>query len=80
MNPVYMVYWCEPGDAAPVPHAQGFPADAMSDALRFAEALRARQHRGEAVSFVTLCSEHPNAVGRAGVADPPADYAWKRRA
>jgi len=31
------------------------------------------------VSFVTLCSENPNSVGRPGVADPPPDYAWKKR-
>ena len=76
---MYMVYWSEALGTGLTPHAQSFPSDAMREALRFTEALRQRQHAGEAVSFVTLCSENPDSVGRAGAANPPPDYEWKKR-
>jgi hypothetical protein len=76
---MYMVYWSEAGGTGLSPHAQSFPSDAMREALRFTEALRQRQHAGEPVSFVTLCSENPDSVGRAGAADPPPDYEWRKR-
>jgi hypothetical protein len=79
VNAVLMVYWSESIDDAVVPHSASFGAGAMSEALSFAETLRRRQSQGESVCFVTLCSENPNSVGRPGVADPPADYAWKKR-
>ncbi|WP_410799641.1 hypothetical protein [Paraburkholderia sp. SIMBA_053] len=76
---MYMVYWSEAIDDAIVPRAASFAAGAMAEALSLAETLRRRQSCGEPVCFVTLCSENPNSVGRPGVADPPADYAWKKR-
>jgi len=79
VNPVYMVYWSEAIDDAIVPRAASFAAGAMAEALSFTETLRRRQSCGEPVCFVTLCSENPNSVGRPGVADPPTDYAWKKR-
>ena len=51
----------------------------LTQALAFAEALRKRQAIGEDLGFVSLCSENPNSVGKAGAAEPPADYAWKKR-
>jgi hypothetical protein len=72
---MYMVYWSESG----VPRGETFGSDALSEALAFAEAQRARQHAGEAVAFVTLVAENPNQVGRSGVADPEAGYAWVKR-
>lgn len=76
---MYLVYWSETVGDTRAPHSRAFTAEELADALRFAEALRQRQHAGEAVGFVTLCSENPNAVGRAGVSEPPEDYAWKKR-
>lgn len=76
---MYMVYWSEAHETGLTPHAQSFASGAMRDALRLTETLRQRQLAGEPVSFVTLCSENPNAVGRAGVADPPPDYEWRKR-
>jgi hypothetical protein len=76
---MYLVYWSEMAGSKRTPHAREFSADELASALRFAETLRQRQHEGEAVGFVTLCSENPNSVGRAGVADAPEDYAWKKR-
>lgn len=77
-----VVFWLEADAAAgmPQPRHQAFPADALGEALRFAEQLRARRASGEAISHVTIQSELPQAVGPAGVADPPKDYAhYKRR-
>jgi hypothetical protein len=76
---MYLVYWSESADGVRTPHAQEFHADELSQALRFTETLRQRQHDGEAVGFVTLCSENPNSVGRAGAMEPAADYAWTKR-
>lgn len=75
-----VVFWME----YPAPEGQArsraFAANALAEALRFAEDLRARRKAGEQISHVAIQSELPEAVGRAGVADPPKDYAhYKRR-
>lgn len=75
-----VVYWMEQAGGQGVPHAQSFAADALAQALRFSEDLRARRRAGEAISHVAIQSELPQAVGHAGVADAPKDYAhYKRR-
>lgn len=76
---MFMVYWSEAGSSEPRPHAQAFASDQMVAAMQFAEALRARQRAGEALRFITLCSENPDSVGQAGVAETGADYQWKKR-
>ncbi|RZT42294.1 hypothetical protein [Cupriavidus agavae] len=76
---MYMIYWTEATTEGMAPHAQSFPGDGLRDALQFAESLRRRQFAGEPVSFVTLCSENPNSVGKSGAADPLPDYEWKKR-
>ncbi|WP_277189107.1 hypothetical protein [Caballeronia sp. BR00000012568055] len=73
---MFVVYWLEAQRNA---RFERFEADALAQALSFAEALRKRQADGEDIGFITLCSENPQSVGRAGVADPPADYDWKKR-
>lgn len=77
---MFVVYWLD-GDAGAQSEARHrqFDATALGEALRFAEALRKRQAEGDAISFVTLCSENPQSVGKPGVADPPAGYDWKKR-
>ncbi|KND61860.1 hypothetical protein BVER_05918c [Candidatus Burkholderia verschuerenii] len=77
---MFVVYWLAPcnGDASEA-HFQRFDADALADALQFAESLRKRQALGEDIGFVTLCSENPQSVGKPGAADPAADYDWKKR-
>ena len=65
---MYMVYWTEYDDATPVTQAQAFASSQMGAALHFMEQLRIRQRAGEAIRFVTLCSENPHAVGHAGAA------------
>jgi hypothetical protein len=77
-----VVFWMEYPQGEPQPQAQArsFPADALAQALRCAEELRARRKAGEAISHVAIQSELPQAVGAAGVADAPKDYAhYKRR-
>jgi hypothetical protein len=77
---MFVVYWLAEGSGAETQaRFERFGADALAQALAFAEALRKRQADGEDIGFVTLCSENPQSVGRAGVADPPADYDWKKR-
>ena len=76
-----VVYWLEldPQGAAQARHVD-FPSDQLGEALRYAEALRARRRAGESLSHVAIQSELPEAVGQAGVADPSKDYAhYKRR-
>jgi hypothetical protein len=77
---MFIVYWlsaCNGPDAQA--QFQRFGADALSEALQFAERMRKRQAAGDDVGFVTLCSENPQSVGPSGAADPPADYDWKKR-
>ncbi|HCY61696.1 MAG TPA: hypothetical protein DHV59_02390 [Oxalobacteraceae bacterium] len=76
---MYMVYWTEYDNAAALTRAHPFESSQMGAALHFMEQLRIRQRAGEAIRFVTMCSENPNVVGHAGVADPSADYNWKKR-
>lgn len=78
---MFVVYWLEQETHATPAAArfERFADDEMTQALAFTESLRKRQAAGDNVSFVTLCSENPASVGKAGAADPPADYAWKKR-
>lgn len=74
------MFWLEAGDAGPQARHAAFAPDALADALRFAESLRARRRAGEAISHVAIQSELPDAVGPAGVSDPDKGYAhYKRR-
>lgn len=76
---MYMVYWTESDADQPAPHGQAFAAGDMVAAMHFMEALRTRQRAGEPVSMIAMASENPNSVGPSGVADPAADYGWKKR-
>ena len=75
---MYVVYWLE-GRKVDACQARMFETSGMRDALKFMEHLRSRQRAGEAVSFVTMCSEHPHSVGHAGVSETGSDYNWKKR-
>lgn len=75
---MYMVYWSVEADGLAA-HAKAFASGDMGAAMHFMEQLRIRQRAGEAIRFVTMCSENPHVVGHAGVADPAADYNWKKR-
>jgi hypothetical protein len=76
---MYMVYWTELDDGTATPHCREFDSHDMSAAMRFMEALRARQRNDEGVCFITMSSENPHSVGHPGVADPHPDYNWKKR-
>lgn len=76
---MYMIYWTVMETDTRTHHAREFAEDDLRSALQFMESLRAQQRAGESVGFITMCSENPNAVGPAGVADPAPDYQWKKR-
>ncbi|MBP0590048.1 hypothetical protein J8I87_09995 [Paraburkholderia sp. LEh10] len=77
---MFVVYWLEAGgSSAQSARFARFGDNQMTQALAFTEALRKKQAAGEDVSFVTLCSENPHSVGKAGASDPPAGYVWKKR-
>jgi hypothetical protein len=82
---MYMVYWTtieEEGEdegGAGAPHAEAFDTSDMVAAMKFMEELRARQRAGEALRFITMCSEHPDVVGHPGVDVTGPDYNWKKR-
>lgn len=77
---MFVVYWLEKDEEGAQAQFQDFGADQMGGALKLMEELRRAQHSGErAIAFVTMCSENPNAVGRAGAADPDPDYNWTKR-
>lgn len=76
---MYMVYWTVMDEERALPHSESFGTDEMVCAMRFMEALRARQRAGEGVRFITMCSEHPDVVGHPGVDVTGSDYNWKKR-
>lgn len=77
---MFVVYWLESDGTQPSPGFQTFGKDDMADALKFMEGLREQQRSGARnIAFITMCSENPNAVGKAGAADPDPDYSWTKR-
>jgi hypothetical protein len=75
-----VVFWLEHRSAQGQPHAKVFGANELTQALRFAQELRARRVSGENISHVTIQSELAGNVGPAGVGDPEPGYAhYKRR-
>jgi hypothetical protein len=77
---MFVVYWLESNGTEPSPGFQTFCKDDMSAALKFMESLREQQRSGARdIAFITMCSENPHAVGKAGAADPDPDYSWTKR-
>ena len=76
---MYMVYWTVVGGNANEAHARPFHTSEMVPAMQFMEELRKRQRAGEGVRFITMCSEHPDAVGHPGVDVTGPEYDWKKR-
>lgn len=76
---MFMVYWVEFSAEGYSPCCQGFDSNGMTEALKLTETLRKQQSTDGSVGFVTLASENPNSVGKAGAADAPADYSWTKR-
>lgn len=76
---MFMVYWTLVNKEEKTPCSKEFDSAQMTEAMKFAESLRAEQREGKPIRFITLCSENPNAVGEAGVADAKPDYNWKKR-
>ena len=66
---ILIYYWSDG------PHAQAFTSEQFSEALKFAEQKR----KCVGVSHVCISSEHPNSVGKAGVAEVGPDYEWSKQ-
>lgn len=73
---MFIVYWTrsEP-DGWVGPLSETFDSTHMSDALKKMEELR----KDVSNSFVTMCSENPNSVGKPGVDEVGSDYNWTKR-
>lgn len=76
---MYMVYWTEIHTNIRKARQQLFESENMLGAMKFMEELRSRQRNGDSLCFIVLSSENPDAVGHAGVSDPPSDYSWTKR-
>lgn len=76
---MYMVYWSAAGEEGSQAHSRLFGTSEMVAAMQFMEGLRKRQREGEAVRFITMCSEHPDVVGHPGVDVTGPEYDWKKR-
>ncbi|MBI1892060.1 MAG: hypothetical protein HYS18_15545 [Burkholderiales bacterium] len=76
---MFMVYWTVGDREEGCAHSKFFASSEMGAAMHFMEQLRMRKRAGESIGFVTMCSENPQSVGQAGVADPAPDYNWKKR-
>lgn len=66
---MYIVYWMEDNRSS----ARMF--DELKATLDFMESLRKNTKH----SFVTMCSENPNSVGKPGVDEVGPDYNWTKR-
>ncbi len=76
---MYMVYWTVIDDDIKTTHAREFASSEMGAAMHWMEQLRIKQRAGEAIRFITMCSENPHSIGPAGVAEVGSDYQWKKR-
>lgn len=83
---MYKVYWTVSEDGQEYPVSESFDTKDMSGALQFCEKLRKARRDGAPVSFITFHSEHPDAVGEAGVDSikngklpDGQDYEWVKR-
>jgi hypothetical protein len=76
---MFRVYWTEQQELKGQSYFKDFEFDAIAAALQFIESLRARQRAGQAIRHITMSSENPDSIGKAGVADPPSNYQWKKR-
>jgi hypothetical protein len=57
-----------------------FGSKELTEALHFCEELRTDRRAGEPISFITMASEDPNAVGEQGVSDKlPEGYDWTKQ-
>lgn len=72
---MFVVFWIQKEYQQDVTLCKHFSDMEMTKALEFAQLLR----KDERMSFVCLCSENPNSVGKPGVADVSSDYNWKKR-
>ena len=76
---MFMVYWSVVAADMPTPHAQSFSDADMAGAMALIEQLRVRQRGGEAIRFVTMSSENPDAIGNPGVDTTGPGYRWTKR-
>jgi hypothetical protein len=76
---LFAVYWTDFSEELPRAEHEFFAPEKMAEALSKTEELRKRQRTGEALGFVTFCSENPNSVGLPGAADVLPGYNWKKR-
>jgi hypothetical protein len=61
-----------------VPMAKTFGPDQMSEAMSFMENLRISAIE-KGFSFISICSENPDRIGKDGAADVLPGYDWKKR-
>jgi hypothetical protein len=80
-KPMYMVYWTTRRDRSRRRRRTRNPSIPVRWWRRCSswKSLRARQRAGEAVRFITMCSEHPDVVGHPGVDVTGPGYDWKKR-
>lgn len=69
---MFVVFWLK---SCGGPDCIGFKDDELGKALKFMEELRTEVGS----SFVTMCSENPNSVGKPGVAEVGPGYNWTKR-
>jgi hypothetical protein len=67
---MFMVFWY-----GSKPYCKKFENDKLVEVLKYMEELRNNKEN----SFVTLCSENPNSVGKPGVVEVSSDYNWTKR-
>lgn len=68
---MFKVYWT----TADGTHSKDFKMTELNLVLDFMNTLR----EDVDISFVTMCSQNPNQVGKMGVAEAGSEYSWTKR-
>lgn len=76
---MFCVYWCNTfHDGSMKSQCETFNENEMGLALARMEELR-KLADGDGLHFITMSSENPNCVGKAGAAAVKNDYDWTKR-
>lgn len=76
---MYMIYWTEVREDGWEAMSKLFETELLEEPLKFQAALRREGEETGKIRFVTMVSENPNSVGKAGATAAGPDYDWSKQ-
>jgi hypothetical protein len=76
---MFMIYWSEVHEDGLEAKSRVFDTVLLAEPLEFQAALRREGEETGKIRFVTMVSENPNSVGKAGATSAGADYDWSKQ-